>query len=267
MTMFETLFSLDGKVAVVTDCEGLLRNEVARTLAGAGARVVIADRDADAIAKLAQEIDPQGERATAIVTDIEVEASVVALFNTVQERFGRLDILVNCAGVTTVQPLTETTLEQWDICHSVNLRATFLCMREAVKCMVAAGNGGRIVTTTTVGATHPVLHGNEAYGSSRAGVTQLTKTTALDYARQGITANVIMPGFIMGHARVLPETLAGVLDGSRPLTGPGRDEERRLLLGYGDIRDIGAAVLFLVGPSGGFITGQSLIMDGGFSVS
>lgn len=267
MTMFETLFSLAGKVAVVTDCEGELRAPVARMLADAGATVVIADRDADAIGQFAREIDPRGERAIPICTDIEAESEVVALFDAVRQRCDRLDILVNCAGVTSVQPLTETTSAQWDELHSINLRATFLCMREAVRSMLEAGNGGRIVNCTTVGATHPVLNGNEAYTSSRAGVTMLTKTTALDYARKGITANVLMPAFILGHARILDETLERMRQDPNALTGPGRDEERRLLLGFGDIRDIATAVLYLVGPSGGFITGQTLIMDGGYSVS
>ena len=262
-----SLLGIPGKVAVVTDCEGLVRNDVSETLARAGASVVVADRDQEAVEALVDRIKSAGGDARAILTDIEQEDEVIALFRSVREQFGRLDILVNCAGVTANQPLTETSLEHWEVCQSINLRATFFCFREGVKAMLEAGNGGRIVTTSTVGAIHPVVHGNQAYSSSRAGVTMLTKTTALDYAKDGILANVLLPAFIPGHARIHETTLQAMQNG-RLFQGPAmRGEEWRLLCGNGAPQDIATAVLYLVGPSGSFITGQTLIMDGGFSVS
>jgi meso-butanediol dehydrogenase/(S,S)-butanediol dehydrogenase/diacetyl reductase len=260
--LLDELFRIDGKVAVVSDSGACSSIDVAPVLAAAGARVVIADRDAKAIAALAARIDPTGERVLAIATDIESEASIVALFEAVQARFGRLDILVNCAGVTAMQPLIETTLEQFDKLHAVNLRSTFMLMREGVRAMKAAGNGGRIVNITTIGSLHPVLHGNAAYAASRAGVTGMTRSIALDCSGEGIRANLVLPGAVEGKTRFHAATERRLQAGDKlvgPIMGPGR-----LPFGMGTGRDIAAAVLYLVGPSASYITGQALTLDGGF---
>jgi NAD(P)-dependent dehydrogenase (short-subunit alcohol dehydrogenase family) len=266
MERLRSLFGIEGRIAVVTDGGGLASIDVAPLLAAAGATVVIADRDASATAKLLDQIGAAGGRAHAIPTDVESETSVLALFATVRERFGRLDILVNCAGLNANQPLTETTLAQFDASTSVNLRSTFMLMREGVRLMLEKGEGGRIVNITTMGAVHPVLNGNQAYSSTRAAVTMLTRTTAMDHAKDRILANVVMPGPVVGKTRFHDSTLAAMKAG-RKLCGPGVDAERRNPLGMGTGQDIAAAVLYLVGPSGGFITGQAIVLDGGFLTS
>lgn len=255
------MFGLEGKVAVVTDSGGLSSVDVAPVLADAGAAVVIADRDATAGA-LAERIAAAGGRAHAIATDIEDEAQVQALFSQVGARHGRLDILVNCAGVTANQPLLETSTELFDAMISANLRSVFWCMREAVRLMLGQG-GGRIINVTTMGALHPVLHGNQAYGSARAGVTMLTKTTAMDHAQDGILANVVMPGAIAGKVRFHDHTRQAMVAGYQ-LSGPAVDAQRRLPLGMGSGTDIAGAVLYLAGPAGRYITGQGIVLDGGF---
>ncbi|WP_026096637.1 SDR family NAD(P)-dependent oxidoreductase [Ideonella sp. B508-1] len=256
------MFGLDGKVAVVTDSGALSSVDVAPVLADAGATVVIADRDAASAAALAERIVAAGGRAQAIATDIEDEAQVKALFAQVGARYGHLDILVNCAGATANQPLLETTTELFDAMLSVNLRSVFWCMREAVRLMLDNG-GGRIVNITTMGALHPVLHGNQAYGSARAGVTMLTKTTAMDHAKDGILANVVMPGAIGGKVRFHDQTRQAMAAGYQ-LSGPAVDAQRRLPLGMGSGADIASAVLYLAGPAGRYITGQAIVLDGGF---
>jgi NAD(P)-dependent dehydrogenase (short-subunit alcohol dehydrogenase family) len=258
------LFGIDGKVAVVTDKGACSSIDVAPVLTAAGARVVIADEEAPVTA-LAQKIDPSGERVTGIATDIESEESVRALFAQVRARCGRLDILVNCAGVVANQPLAQTTLAQFDALQSANQRSTFLLMREGVRSMLEAGNGGRIVNVTTMGTLHPVLQGNAAYASSRAGVTAMTRAVAHDHARDRILCNVVLPGAVRGKTR-FHETLGARLAAGGALEGPGT-EPSRLPLGMGSGRDIAAAVLYLVGPSGGYITGQSLTLDGGFLIT
>jgi NAD(P)-dependent dehydrogenase (short-subunit alcohol dehydrogenase family) len=258
------LFRIDGKVAVVTDSGACSSIDVAPVLAGAGARVVIADREA-AAAPLAQRIDPSGESVTAIATDIESEESVRALFAKVRAQCGRLDILVNCAGVVANQPLAETTLAQFDALQSANQRSTFLLMREGVRLMLEGGHGGRIVNVTTMGSLHPTLKGNAAYASSRAGVTAMTRAIAHDHARDRILCNVVLPGAVRGKTR-FHETLEARLAAGGALEGPGTDPDR-LPLGMGNGRDIAAAVLYLVGPSGGYVTGQSLTLDGGFLIT
>jgi meso-butanediol dehydrogenase/(S,S)-butanediol dehydrogenase/diacetyl reductase len=264
-TTVDELFRIDGKLAVVTDSGACSSPDVAPVLMAAGAQVVIADRDPEATERLARSIDPTGSCVTAIATDIESEASVVAMFEAVQVRFGRLDILVNCAGVTANQDLLETSLAVFDDQQSVNQRATFVLMREGVRLMCSAGNGGRIVNVTTMGTLHPVLHGNAAYAASRAGVVAMTRAVAFDYARERILANTVHPGAVRSKVR-FHDSLRARLDAGGHMEGPGADPAR-LPLGMGNARDIAAAVLYLVGPSGGYITGQSIVLDGGFLIS
>jgi NAD(P)-dependent dehydrogenase (short-subunit alcohol dehydrogenase family) len=259
----DSFFRLDGKIALVTDSGACSSIDVAPMLARAGAHVIIADRDDQTTSDLANSIDPSGENAIAMPTDIEFEPSVVALFETVRKRYGGLDILVNCAGLTANQALLETSMAQYDAMQSLNLRAIFMLMREAVRLMLVAGRGGRIVNITTIGAVHPVLNGNAGYGASRAGVTAMTRAIALDHARDGIFANIVMPGAVYGKTR-FHESTQHRLGAGGTLTGPAMDRERRLPLGMGTGRDIAAAVLYLAGPSGGYITGQTITLDGGF---
>jgi NAD(P)-dependent dehydrogenase (short-subunit alcohol dehydrogenase family) len=265
-TRLEDLFRIDGKVAVVTDSGACSSPDVAPVLAAAGALVIIADKDEQKVCALARDIDPSGTKVTALPTDIESERSVLALFEQVATRFGRLDILVNCAGVTANQDLLVTSLEIFDEQQSVNQRATFLLMREGVRLMRSAGNGGRIVNVTTMGTLHPVLHGNAAYAASRAGVVAMTRSIAFDYARERILANTVHPGAVRSKTRFHESLQQRLAAGGSTMTGPGADPDR-LPLGMGNGRDIAAAVLYLVGPSGGYITGQSIVLDGGFLIS
>jgi NAD(P)-dependent dehydrogenase (short-subunit alcohol dehydrogenase family) len=234
-------------------------------LAAAGARVIVADKDPAKTEALTRQIDASGARAVAVPTDIESEASVLSLFEQVRSRFGRLDILVNCAGVTANMDLLETPLEIFDDQQSVNQRSTFMLMREAVRLMRGCGNGGRIVNVTTMGTLHPVLHGNAAYSASRAGVVAMTRSIAFDFARDRILANCVHPGAVRSKTR-FHETLQARLAAGGKMEGPGADPSR-LPLGMGNAQDIAAAVLYLVGPSGGYITGQSIVLDGGFLIS
>lgn len=260
------LFRIDGKVAVVTDSGACSSIDVAPLFAAAGAVVVIADRDPDATRALAAQIDPSGERVTAIPTDIEDEAAVVALFQQVRKRFGGLDILVNCAGVTANAPIADIPMSAYDEMQSLNQRSTFMLMREGVRLMLETGRGGRIVNITTIGSVHPVLHGNAGYGASRAAVTAMTRAVALDHAKDGIRANLVLPGAVQGKTRFHALTQAR-LAGGGALSGPGVDSQRRLPFGMGSGSDIAAAALYLAGPAGAYITGQAITLDGGFLIT
>ncbi len=261
-SVLQRLFGIEGKIAIVTDSGASSSADVANVLAGAGARVVVADKEAAALERLARQIAASGGEAMAVVTDVESEAAVVALFDRVAVSWGPPEIVVNCAAMNNVRPLTEFTESAWDEVISVDLKSVFFCMREAIRHMKAAGRGGRIVNITTMGAVHPVLNGNGAYGAARAGVNGLVRSAALDYAKDNILINNVMPGAFQGKVRLHPETLTRMERGL--LSGPGTDVERRRPLGWGKPEDIAAAVLYLVGPSGGYITGHGIVLDGGF---
>ncbi|MFT0170340.1 SDR family NAD(P)-dependent oxidoreductase [Paraburkholderia mimosarum] len=264
-SVLERLFAISGKVAVVTDKGRNSSIDIAPVLAEAGARVVIADHSAAHMQPVVDRILSAGGEAIAIEADVEREASVIALFDQVQATWGSPDIVVNCAAMTNNGPLTDFSEAAWDEVMSIDLKSVFFCMREAIKHMLVAGRGGRIVNVTTMGALHAVLNGNGAYGAARAGVTGLVRSAALDYAPDQILINCVLPGAVPGKVQFHPDTQARLKTGK--LTGPGTDAERRLPLGWGDPADIAAAVLYLVGPSGRYMTGQSITLDGGFLIS
>lgn len=258
---WQSLFGLEGMTAVVTDSGRNSSVEVATLLAEAGATVVLADREG-----LLHETAEQNRQLITLPTDVESEEQVIALFNRVVATLGCPDILVNCAAMNANSALTDLPLDVWDEVQSVNLRSVFLCMREALRHMTTTKRGGRIVNVTTMGARHPVLNGNAAYAASRSGVTGLTRSAALDYAAHGVLVNEVLPGAIPEKVRFHTMTQAA-LQAGKNLSGPGVDSERRLPLGYGKAEDVAAAVLYLVGPCGSYLTGQSLCLDGGFLVS
>jgi len=258
----DALFTLKDKVALLTDVGGTGSKEVAQLLADAGAKVVIADRAFAAAKSHAAEINEAGGKAVAKDVDIESEAAVIALFEEVVRELGQLDIVVNCVGMHGARLVTETSAEQWDAMHSVNLRSTFFCVREAVKHMSAAGRGGRIVNITTIGTQHPVRRGNAAYGSSRLAVTALSRNVALDHLHEGILVNIVHAGGIAGKCPDLPQ-----MPPQTPAVKPPFDPAgggTRMPFGGGHMVDVAAAVLYLVSPAGRYMTGQSVIVDGGF---
>lgn len=260
--VLQRLFAIEGKIAVVTDSGRNASADVAPVLAAAGAKVVLADQDGTLMDPIVAQISASGGEVMAIETDVESQASVIRLFDKVSTTWGSPDIVVNCAAMTNNGPLTEFTESEWDEVMSVDLKAVFFCMREAIRHMKAAGRGGRIVNITTMGALHPVLNGNGAYGAARAGVDGLVRSAALDYASDNILINNVLPGAVQNKVRFHPNTLQRMQNGG--LMGPGTDTDRRRPLGWGNPQDIAAAVLYLVGPSGGYITGHGVILDGGF---
>jgi NAD(P)-dependent dehydrogenase (short-subunit alcohol dehydrogenase family) len=257
----QRLFGIEGRIAVVTDSGCNSSADVALLLADAGAAVVVADRHAAHMQPIVDRINASDGKALAILTNVESEGSVMALFEQVKATWGSPDIVVNCAAMTNNAPLTEFTEAAWNEVMSVDLKSVFLCMREAIKHMLAAGRGGRIVNITTMGALQPVLNGNGVYAAARSGVTGLVRASALDYAKDRILINSVMPGAVPGKVRFHPDTEVRMKSGK--VTGPGSDPTRHLL-GWGNAQDIAAAVLYLVGPSGGYMTGQSIVLDGGF---
>lgn len=244
------MFSLSDKVALVTGGAVGMGKAAGLTLAAAGASVILAD-DTDKVATLSE----LPSNVTTIALDVADEASVTSAISTIAAQHGGIDILVNGAVMTHNRSILEITSGEWDQVQAVNLKSAFLVSKAVIPSMQARG-GGRIINITTMGGVHPVLNGNAAYSSSRAGLNQLTRNIALDFAADGITANAVLPGAI------ITETVSS---GFRP-TGPGADVARHLG-GFGKPEDVTGLILLLAGPAGRFISGQCIAVDGGFLVS
>ncbi|MGE0383132.1 MAG: SDR family NAD(P)-dependent oxidoreductase [Gammaproteobacteria bacterium] len=254
------LFGLEGKVVVVTGGGAGFGAAIAALLAAAGATVAVADRDEAAAERTVAAIRAAGGSAQAQPVDVADEPSVERMFQAVAGAIGEVDILVSNVGVFPKQYFTETTAAQWDGIHSVNLRGAFLCMRAAAQSMIRKGGGGRIVCISSIASLHPATYGNAAYSASKGGLNALVRGAALDLVRHGITVNAVLPG------GVRTET-GNQLGRSGTITGPATDE-RRFLLGWKDSADpVAAAVLYLAGHGGAHVTGQSLVVDGGFMIS
>lgn len=246
------LFSLEGNVALVTGAGVGMGTVAARAMSSVGATVILAEEQsfAASAADIAHDIG-----AEAMIVDVTSEASVTTLFEGLHRNHGRLDILVNAVTCAHNKPTLEISIEEWDEVQAINLRSAFLTTRAAVPLMRRAG-GGRIINLTTIGSKHPVLHGNAAYSSSKAGLNMFTLTCALDFASDGIMVNAVLPGAIITEK----------IDTNVKYTGPGADPARHLS-GYGKSADIAGLILLLAGPAGRFITGQQIAVDGGFQVS
>lgn len=256
MTDVKSMLDLSGKVAIVTGSAEGMGHEIAVLLAQAGASVVIADINKAGAEATAGKINGAGRKALPLVLDQSDEASVVSMVRTVRQQLGRIDILVNNAAVQNRALLDEFPTELWDRLHAVNLRGPFLCIRETVKVMKADRIAGRIVNVSSVGSMHAIFDGLVGYNASKAGVNGLTRNCAHELAPHGITVNAVLPGTVPTR-------------GSMATPGPAISEEavKRVMPPTGRMgtpADIAAAVLFLASPSAAFITGQTLVVDGGF---
>jgi NAD(P)-dependent dehydrogenase (short-subunit alcohol dehydrogenase family) len=229
------LLDLTGKVAIVTGAASGMGAETARYFAGAGASVVAADWNSAGAETIAAELKAAGATALAVTVDISDEASVIGMMDQVKAHFGRLDSLVNNAGIQDRAMLADMSVECWDRIQAVNLRGTFLCLREAAKIMRTDG-GGTIVNISSTGSIHP------------------TRNAAFEFASAGIRVNAVLPGGVITEGGMKS---TGTIPSGRSIQPPpiGR---------IGQPKDIAALVLFLAGPASTYITGQSFIADGGF---
>jgi NAD(P)-dependent dehydrogenase (short-subunit alcohol dehydrogenase family) len=181
---------LDQKVALITGASGGIGKGVAEALAKEGAMVVLAARDGRRLNDLASEI---GLSAIAVATDVTDEQQVQALFTKVITVFGRLDLLVNNAGVFDGGPIDELSVEAWDKVMAVNLRGPFLCTREAMRIFKRQGDGGRIINVGSISAQR-VRPNSAPYSTSKHGLWGLTQATALDGRAYGVTCGCVHPG-------------------------------------------------------------------------
>lgn len=249
------LFRLDGRVALVTGAGGALGTVMARGLAEVGASVLIADLDEAAAERTASEIRAAGGEALAAQVDVTDEAAVAQTVRRAGERWGRLDILVNAAGVSSRGPAAAYDAERFRHVLDVNLTGTFLFCREAGRVMLEAGDG-RIVNIASI-AGLVGYQGNPAYLASKGGVVQLTRALAVEWATRGVRVNAIAPGVI--------ETPMVATQVAREPEFYVTFRERHPVGRFGLPDELVGPALFLCSDASSFVTGHVLAVDGGYT--
>jgi 3-oxoacyl-[acyl-carrier protein] reductase len=239
----------DQTVLVTGGARGIGKT-IAEYFAGEGSNVAIADISLESARETAAELSTLGVRTLALELDVSKQDGVVTAFGNVVKELGRIDVLVNNAGITRDGLILRMKEEDWDAVIGINLKGVFLCSKEAVKIMVKQ-KYGRIVNIASVVAFmgNP---GQANYSASKAGIVGLTKTTAKEYASRGITVNAVAPGFIStAMTDALSENVRQEMLKSIPV---GK---------FGSVEDVANAVLFLASPDAGYITGQVIHVNGG----
>ncbi len=252
--MSENLFDLSGQVALVTGASRGLGQNFARALARAGADLILTSRNAADLDPFVAEIGALGRKAVPLALDVRDQGSVKRMGAAAEAAFGQVHILVNNAGCNVRKPALNVTWDDWNLILDTNLRGTFFVAQQIARGMIAHGYG-RIINIGSVTSVFGYA-GLAPYGASRGGVRQLTMSLADDWGRHGVTVNCLAPGwFRTDQNRALYENQQWVdyLVDRIPLKRPGAPN------------DLDGAVVFLASEASRYITGQTLLVDGGIS--
>lgn len=249
------LFELKGKIAMVTGSTRGLGEVCAKALAGAGADIAVCGRNADDMNRVTDEIRQLGRRAEGFFIDVTAKQSVTQAVGRILESFGHIDILVNNAGVNHRVPVLEFPEEEWDRVISTNLKGYFLVAQAVAPQMLQNGYGKVINMSSILGTVG--LPNQLAYASSKGGVDQMTKVMALEWAKQGVRVNAIGPTYfeteLVTQIRNDPERFNFI-------------NERTPMGRWGYLPELEGAVIFLASPASDFVTGQTIYVDGGWTI-
>lgn len=263
MTEIQELLNLSGKAAIVTGGAKGIGYGIARRLAEAGAKVLVADMDEAAAQKAAEEFKGKGWTAEAFKADVSNEENVKAMVAACREKLGSVDILVNNAGIYPPVPVSDMTEAQFDKVVHVNLRSVFLTTKYAGEIMKEQG-GGNIINITSIDALHPSMVGLAHYDASKHGVWGFTMSAALELAGHNIRVNAIAPGGI---------TTPGVAAMSQGASAAQMEASSKAFLAkipmhrMGEPDEIGLAALFLASDMSSYMTGSQIVVDGGALLS
>lgn len=245
-------FGLSDKVAIVTGAGRGIGKAIALGLADAGATVVVAARTASDIENTAAEIEKKGKKALAMPTDVRLSDQVANLVNRTVKDFGRIDVLVNNAGGSFNVPTMDMSEGGWDAILRENLKSVFLCSQAAAKVMIDQKRGA-IVNIASIGGLEAYSF-SAPYGAAKAGVINLTKTMAVDLAKYNVRVNAIAPGFV-------------ATEGIIQLFGAQPDAARQIPLArLGNPEDIIGGVIYLASDASLYVTGETLVIDGGLTI-
>jgi NAD(P)-dependent dehydrogenase (short-subunit alcohol dehydrogenase family) len=247
-------FDLNGKVALVTGCSRGLGQIFARALADAGADLIVTSRSVDSLGAFKAEIESIGRKCLALPCDVRDQSSIEQMVASALEGMEAIDILVNNAGCNVRKPAIEVTWDDWNLILDTNLRGTFFVSQAVARSMIPR-RSGRIVNIGSVTSVNGYA-GLGPYGASRGGVKQLTMSLADDWGRYGITVNCLAPGWFKTSQNAVmyedPEWVAYLAD-RIPMKRPGQPDDLR------------GAIVFLASDASAYVTGQTLLVDGGIS--
>ena len=246
--------TLDGKVALITGAASGIGLAAAQLFAREGAQVAMADRDADGVNDAARAIGPS---AMAVSADVTSEADVEAMVAACVERFGRLDVAFNNAGIAGLAPIQDFPLERFQQIVDVCMTGVFLCIKHESKQLIAQGEGGSLINTASINATHATA-GLAAYCAAKAGVVMLTKVSALELGQYGIRVNAIGPGHTRTPLTARARDVPGFDEAMVGATPMGR---------LGEPEDIAQMALYLAGDAAAWTSGQTMYVDGGVTVN